>query len=204
MKPVRFLGRAAIGCLALVGLVVIVIIALGVAGALLMHKGTPQIADSTVLSLDLTEPLSDTPPGPDLARLLIAQPLTLHDVIDGLERAGDDPRVKGLVVHIGDAGLSLAEAQELRDAVATFRRQGKHTVAYSDSFGELGEGTRSYYLATAFDEIWIQPLGVLGLVGLRAEVPFFHGTLDKLGIKPHFDQREEFKTAMNILTQDAP
>jgi protease-4 len=95
----------------------------------------------------------------------------------------------------------VAELQEIRDAVKAFRAKKKFAVAYSETFGEFGPGNGPYYLATAFDEIWLQPSGDLGLNGLVGESPFFRGVLDKLGVKPEFGQRHEFKNAMNLYTE---
>lgn len=198
------MGRFILGFFGGIGFVVVLVVAL-LAFALwhFAHPRTAAIADHTVLSLDLTRALPDVPPTDGLAQLFSGDHATLRDVIDALDRGGDDPRVVGLVAHIGDGDFALAQAEELRDAVAAFRAKGKRAVAYADSFGELASGTKSYFLATAFDEIWVQPLGVVGLVGLRAEVPFFKGSLDKLGIVAHFDHREEYKTAMNVLTDSS-
>src|SRR5439155_10305623 len=88
-------------------------------------------------------------------------------------------------------------------AIRDFRAKGKFAIVFTDSFGEFGPGTRPFYLATAFDEIWLQPLGSLGLVGLRSELPFFRGALDRLGIVASFGHREEYKSAMNSLTETA-
>ena len=128
---------------------------------------------------------------------------TLRGFLDAIERAGDDPRVKALYVQLGQDALALATVQEVRDAIQAFRAKGKFALAFSESFGEFGPGTRPYYLAAAFDEIWVQPLGSVGLIGLRAEIPFLRGTLDWLGIKPSFGRREEYKTATNSLTETA-
>jgi protease-4 len=125
----------------------------------------------------------------------------LRDFLDAIEAAGDDPRVKVLLARVGDDELGLGEVQEVRDAITAFRAKGKFAVAFADSFGEFGPGTRPYYLATAFDEIWLQPLGNVGLTGLYSESPFLRGTLDLLGIVPEFDHREQYKTAMNLLTE---
>ncbi len=126
---------------------------------------------------------------------------TVRGFLDALERGAEDPRVKGVYAHIDGDTLGLAKTQEVRDAVAAFRGKGKFAIAFSESFGEFGVGTRPYYLATAFDEIWLQPLGAVGLVGLHAEVPFLRGTLDRLGIEPSFARREEYKSAANSLTE---
>ena len=92
-------------------------------------------------------------------------------------------------------------AQQVRDAIAAFRAKGKFAIAFADSFGEFGAGTRPYYLATAFDEIWLQPMGSLGLTGLYSEATFFKGTLDIIGVAPEFDHRGQYKSAANILTE---
>ncbi len=194
--------RLIVGIFAGIGLFFVVVIAGAVTLAVWASHRTPPIADNTIVTLDLTQPFPDTPQSNSIPqRLLGPDRQSLLDVLDGLERAGNDPHVKGLVAHIGDGEFGFAEIQELRTAIAQFRAKGKHAVAYADSFGELSSGIRSYYLATAFDEIWLQPLGMVGLVGLRSEVPFFRGTLDMLGVVPRFDHREEFKSAMNSLTE---
>jgi len=193
--------RFIIGFFAAVGFLT-VLLALG--GVLLISGLKPKVtplAGNIILSVDLTRGLAEGAHEDRLLRLLVGGEPSLRDVLDGIETASGDPRVKGLLARVGDDGLGLGKIQELRDAIAAFRAKGKFALAFSDSFGEFGPGTRPYYLATAFDEIWLQPMGNVGLTGLYAEVPFFKGTLDLLGVTPQFDHREEFKTAMNSLTE---
>ena len=90
--------------------------------------------------------------------------------------------------------MTLAQVQEVRAAVISFRAAGKPALAYAETFGEAGPGNSSYYLATAFDEVYLQPSGDVGLTGLMYEQPFFRGTLDKLGIIPRLDGRKEYKS----------
>src|SRR5437868_9344489 len=193
--------RVLIGFLATIGFFTVLLIG---AAALLVFglktKVTP-LADHVILNIDLTQGLAEAPQGDRLLRLLVGPEPTLRDVLDAIETAAGDPRVEVLLARVGDDELGLGKIQELRDAVAAFRAKGKFALAYADSFGEFGPGTRPYYLATAFDEIWLQPMGNVGLTGLSAEVPFFRGTLDLLGVAPEFDHREEFKTAINSLTE---
>jgi len=193
--------RVIVGFFAVVGFLTVLL----VVGAVLLATGmkptvTP-LADNIILTVDLTQGLAEGPRQDRLLRLLVGGEPTLRDVLDGIETASGDPRVKVLLARVGDDELGLGKIQELRDAIATFRAKGKFALAFADSFGEFGPGTRPYYLATAFDEIWLQPMGNVGLTGLYAEVPFFKGTLDLLGIAPEFEHREEFKTAMNSLTE---
>jgi len=193
--------RVVVGFFAAVGFLTVLL----VVGAVLLVGGlkpkvTP-LANNIILSVDLTKGLAEGPSEEQLLRLLVGVEPTLRDVLDAIEAGSNDPRVKGLLARLGDDELGLGKIQELRDAVAAFRAKGKFALAFGDSFGEFGPGTRPYYLATAFDEIWLQPMGNVGLTGLYTEVPFFKGTLDLLGIAPQFDHREEFKTAMNSLTE---
>jgi protease IV len=193
--------RLVVGFFAAVGFLTVLLLF----GVFLLTKELKPIvtplADNIILTVDLTQGLAEGPHQDRLLRLLLGSEPSLRDVLDGIETASSDPRVKVLLARVGDDELGLGKIQELRDAIAAFRAKGKFALAFADSFGEFGPGTRPYYLATAFDEIWLQPMGNVGLTGLYTEVPFFKGTLDLLGVAPEFDHREEFKTAMNSLTE---
>ncbi|MGR6914902.1 signal peptide peptidase SppA [[Actinomadura] parvosata] len=155
-----------------------------------------------ILELDLTEGLTEGPPADPLAAVLSMRKPRLADVLSGLKRARQDPRVKALVVKIGGQPLGLAMVQELRQAVIHFRASGKLTVAFSESFGEFGGGTVPYYLATAFERLYLQPSGDVGLTGVALEQRFVKGALEKLGVGFEAGQRHEYKTAPNTFTQD--
>ena len=125
-----------------------------------------------ILELDLTEGLTEEPPSDPVSAMLTMRRPRLADVLDGLRRARGDDRVRALVVKVGGRPIGLAQAQELRAAVKEFAAAGKATVAWAETFGEFSPGNVPYYLATAFDRIYLQPSGDLGLTGisLRAAV----------------------------------
>jgi protease-4 len=153
-----------------------------------------------LLELDLTEPLVELPPTDPVGWLQARRRTSLRAVLDGLRAAADDPRVRGVVAKVG-AAVGLAQAQELRDAVAGFRRSGKPAVAWAESFGEFGGGTMPYLLAAGFGEVWLQPSGDVGLTGVAAEVTFLRGALDRLGVQPQFGQRHEYKNAADRIAR---
>src|SRR5260370_14520727 len=195
--------RFVLGLFALIGILT-VLACLGVGVAVWRIAGSqPALPDTIVLSAEFGRGLTEGAGQDSLSDLVFGSKETLRDVLDALERGGNDARVKGLYARLGADTLGLATCQELRDAIRDFRAKGKFAIAFTDSFGEFGPATRPYYLATAFDEIWLQPLGSLGLVGLHSESTFFRGALDRLGIVPSFAHREEYKTAMNALTETA-
>src|SRR2546422_5778660 len=128
-----------------------------------------------------------------------AKQLSMRETVQALERAAADKRVAGLFVHVRFTAGGLAQIQELRDALIGLRTAGKFTVAFADTFGELGGGNGCYYLATGCDEIILQPSGEVGLVGLAREVTFIRGALDRVGVEPVFEGRHEYKSAASQL-----
>src|SRR5260221_95237 len=192
--------RFVVGFFTVVGILVVLLVVVGLVAWRTLVPREPVIASSTILNLDLSRSLPEAAPEDALTRLLFEETVSLRDVLDALQRAGDDSRIKGVFARLGTDEMGTATVQELREAIAAFRAKGKFAIAFADTFGEFSPGNRSYYLATAFDEIWLQPLGAVGLTGLRVESPFFRGTLDKLGIVPRLDHRAEYKSAMNTFT----
>ena len=148
-----------------------------------------------LLELDLSRGVVETPSAAPL-RIVGARPApALHALLTALRQAERDRHVAGLVAHVAQRPISLALSSELRDAVGRFRRSGKVAVAWTESFGELGVGNVGYHLATAFEEIWLQPSGDVGLTGVVARAVFVRDALDRLGVEPQLAQRHEYKTA---------
>ena len=153
-----------------------------------------------ILELDLTDGIAEEPPADPLSAMLNRRP-RLTDVLDGLRRARTDPKVKALIVRVGGRRIGLATVQELRSAVAETGRAGKTTMAWAETFGEFSPSNAAYYLASAFDRIYLQPSGDLGLTGLSMEQWFYRGTLDKLGLEYEVGKRYEYKNAADRLTE---
>jgi len=117
--------------------------------------------------------------------------LSLRDYLETLEAAGDDPQVKGLMVTLGSAPVGVSTMQDLREAIAKFRAKKKFVYGFSESFGGLG----NYYLAASFDRIFLLPSGEVSITGIFADQQFIRGSLEKLGVQPHFEGRYEYKNA---------
>src|SRR5215475_8979287 len=152
-----------------------------------------------ILELDLTEGLAETRPADPLGAIAARNRAVLPDVLDGLRRARDDARVTTLVARLGGKPIGLAAAQELRSAIADFAAAGKTTIAWAESFGEFSASNVQYYLATAFEQIWLQPSGDLGLTGIAVERLFLRGVLDRVGADFQVAKRHEFKSAAEQL-----
>ncbi len=187
---VRFL--AILGALWLIGMVIVLVAVIGTKG---------KVPSKTILEANFEETFMETVPDTPPAQLLLSEKQTLRDVVDAIDRGASDDRVVGMIARIGAAPMGMAQTEEIRDAVARFRAHKKFAVAYSETFGEFGPGNGAYYLATAFDHIYLQPSGDVGLTGIIMESPFIKGTLSKLGMTFHGDHRYEYKNALNFLTE---
>lgn len=180
------------------------LIVLGVILALLVARRlvSRRVPAGTVLELDLDKGVTEEPPTDMPGRLLHRNAVVLRDVTDALNRASHDSRIVGLVARVGNGGLSVAQSQELRAAVARFRESGKRTVAYSESFGETSLAIADYYLAAAFEEVILLPMGSLSIQGVLSRTPFLGRMFSQLGVEPDFDHRREYKAAKYLLTED--
>jgi protease-4 len=187
---VRFL--AILGALWLIGMVIVMVAVIGTKG---------KVPSKTILEANFEHSYLEDAPQTPPARLLLSEKQTLRDVIDAIDRGASDDRVVGLIAKIGAAPMGMAQTQEIRDAVERFRAHKKFAVAYAETFGEFGPGNGAYYLATAFDHIYLQPSGDVGLTGVLMESPFVKGTLSKLGVTFHGGQRYEYKNAFNFYTE---
>jgi protease-4 len=154
-----------------------------------------------ILELDLTDGIGEGPVTDPLSAFMARRKIRLPDIIEGLRRARQDDRVRALVVKVGGGRIGLARMQEIREAVAAFRESGKLTVAWSETFGEFTHGNVPYYLATAFDRIYLQPSGTLGLTGVAVEQLFLHDALAKIGVAFQAAKRYEYKSAADNLTE---
>ena len=177
-------------------------LAVGIRFYSLTHSSPAVFEPGTVLRLNLENELFETRPTDFIGSLTFGNPPTIADVILGLHRAANDPNVSGLVAYMTKTSLSLTQIQEIRSAVKAFKKAGKRTVFYAPTIGELGGGLGLYYLASAFDEIRIQPGGEVGLAGMAIETPYFKKALLNWGIKPSFNARYEYKTGADSLSAE--
>lgn len=125
---------------------------------------------------------------------------TVRQIVDGLEEAALDDRVKAVIVELESGGIDLAHIQEIRTAVKRFNGTTKPAYIYSSSYGDVGQGLGGYYLASAFTEIWMQPVGMLSIAGIGMEVPYIKKLMDEYGVTAQFFHLEEYKNAMESFT----
>lgn len=197
----RYLGRFFLWVFAVVGFLIIVVATSVATWFIIGGEEEEPLPQRIVLSLDLNEGVSELPAGGPFSLLSPDEGYVLRDIIAALQKAESDDRVSGIVVRMGSSGVGIATAQEIRDAVLRVREAGKFAVAYADSFSAMPGATAEYYLASAFDEIAMQPSGELAITGVAIEVPFVAGALEKIGVEARMEQRKEYKSAVETFTR---
>ena len=158
------------------------------------------MADNSALILNLEGAVPEQAPVDVAIPFLQPQtPLTVLDTWKLLRRAAGDTRVKALVLEPRGIDAGWAKLEELRAEIMAFKQSGKPVYAY------LRNATmREYYLATAADKIYMAPEDELDVKGLRAELTYYKGTLDKLGVSMEFEHVGKYKDAPDEYTKTGP
>lgn len=161
---------------------------------------TPTVASNSALILHLEGDVPEQAPV-DLALPFLQEqpPLTVADYWRLLQQAAGDSRIKAVVLEPHDLTAGWAKLEELRADIVAFKKSGKPVYAYLK-----GGGTHEYYLATAADNVYMAPEDELDVKGLRAELMFLKGTLDKLGVSMEFEHVGKYKDYPDQFTATGP
>ncbi|KQW83157.1 signal peptide peptidase SppA [Brevundimonas sp. Root1279] len=154
----------------------------------------------SVLELDLREGVTDQAPTNPFA-IFGGGGLSTMQIVDTLAQAEDDPRVKVLLIRLPEAGITPAAADEIRQAVRRFRRAGKPVIAHSQGFQPVGAAISSYMIGASSGELWMQNTSSFQLAGFSADTLFLGRAFEKYGVNAQFEQRYEYKNAVNEYTE---
>lgn len=156
----------------------------------------PSIRDNSVLALKISGSLPDYVPDDPIRRLFGGQPQSLNSLLAQFRKAKVDKRITAVMLDIDMSDAGWAKSEEIRGAIEDFRTSGKPIYAYMET-----SLNKDYYIASACDKIFVPPPGELFTIGLAADVMFFRGSLDKLGIYPDMYQIGKYKSAGDTFTQ---
>lgn len=177
--------------------VVIPVVLLTVAVASASKPTTPA---NTVLELDLRSGITDQPSSNPFAAFG-GSSLALTQVVDGLQQAQGDNSVKAVLIRLPESGMTPATADELRQAIHRFRASGKPVVAHSQGFAPAGAVMSTYMVGASASELWMQNTAGFQATGFSADSLFLGRAFQKYGVKAEFEQRYEYKNAVNEYTQ---
>ncbi len=162
-------------------------------------NNTVTVKRQTVLYMDLGYEISERTTEEDFTASLLGMNngtkdmAGLNDIIDNIDYAKNDPNISGIFLELSSVGTSTANIEELRHHIVSFRESGKFVITYSESMAQ-----NAYYLATAGDEIYINPDGMLDIHGMASQIMFYKHLLDKLDIEMQIIRgpNNKFKSAV--------
>lgn len=139
---------------------------------------TPITGSNLAVELDLTNMVTERTPNEFQTLFGNLGSTSIEQLLTAIENAASDERVNALYLHLGGSNLAWAQAEELQEALALFRKTcNKPIIAYGEMYSQP-----EYFLATAADVISVHPSGAVDFRGMGAEVMFYKGLLDKLGV----------------------
>lgn len=120
----------------------------------------------------------------------------LNNILKSIDKIEENKRIIGVIIRIGGIDTGWGKLQEIRNRLINLRQNGKMVISYLDSANNA-----EYLLATATEQIILAPAGTIGLTGLRAEVIFYKGILDKFDIKADMFAIGDYKSAIEPYTR---
>lgn len=165
-------------------------------------KEEVKIKENTVLHLKFDEAIPErSPAGPfafsETSFFSSTSTPGLLETMDLIKKAAEDENISGIFLDLSDIPSGMATLEELRDALMDFKKSKKFVVAYGEAYSQ-----KAYYLATAADEICINPEGSIDFKGLTGGVVFIKGLLDKLDVNAQIIRHGKYKSAIEPLIGD--
>jgi len=160
------------------------------------------VSENSILHLKLNRPIVEVEGEEDpLAELPIFSgdnnKIGVVQLKEAISNAATDDYITGIYLDVPYLMIGFANLEEVRDALLDFKQSGKFIIAYADFFTEGG-----YYLASAADKVYLNPEGDVEFNGLSANLSFFKGTFEKLGIEPQIFRVGDFKSAVEPFLRD--
>lgn len=161
-----------------------------------------EISDNSIMRVALNYPITErTDKSPfnnvNFPSMNAGKYIGLDEILLRIHTAKDDNRIKGIVLDLDGIGASFATLQEIRDALLQFKESKKFILAYSEGYSMKG-----YYLASTADKVYLNPEGSVDFRGLAAQLPFFKGTLEKLGVEAQVVKVGTYKSAVEPFILD--
>lgn len=161
------------------------------------------VAANSVLKLDLNYDIPEQTVDNPFAGMNLFNPqlskkaVGLTEIRECIAKAKTDDNIKGIYLELGLNDNGLATLEAIRQSLADFRKSGKFVYAYGEVLSQ-----KSYYLATAADQIFINPNGGMELKGFGREIMYYKGLFEKLGIEVQDFHCGAFKSAIEPFVRD--
>lgn len=178
----------------------LIFLTIGVIAASGDSKGSVKIKDDSILHLQLNGTVADRASTRNLIDELYGTEtatINLNDIVDAIAAAKDDDRIKGIYLDCGGMSVGLAQAQAIIKALDDFKKSGKWVFSYADTYSQ-----GDYYVASAADSLFINPIGMIDIHGLSSTTMYFKDLLDKIGVEAQVVKVGTYKSAVEPFILD--
>jgi len=158
------------------------------------------VEENTVLHMELNSQIGDySYANLDPLSVQLVKQFGLNDILEGLEMAKNDPKIKGIFLNCDNVSAGLATIKEIREGLADFQESGKFIVSFHQNYDK-----KAYYLASVAEELYVFPTGLVDFLGLGTEIMFLKGALEKLDVEMQIirGSNNKFKSAVEPLIYD--
>ena len=151
------------------------------------------IEQHTVLKIDVAQlhDVVSVNPFDSFSSSTATQPISLSQAIRAIADAKNNPNIEALYLNVEGVEAGMASVDELRLALQDFKASHKPIIAYGDSYSQ-----KAYYLASVANQIYLNPLGSIELIGIASGEMMYKDALDKVGIKMEVFKVGTFKSAV--------
>lgn len=153
------------------------------------------VKSNSILELNLATPIKDYAPidNNPLAEILELndEKLALNKIINAIENAKTDTKIKGISIKTTSVNAGIAQTQAIRNKIEEFKESGKFVYAYNDVYSQ-----KNYYLSSVADSLFLNPVGAIDFKGLSTEILYYKDFEDKYGIKMEVIRHGKYKSAV--------
>ncbi len=186
----------------LISFVIILFVGIGIVASFSSNEETVELKENTLLKITLSNPIIDRALENDISfsALLNDSPtkMSLMDVLDNIEKAGEDANIKGIYLNIENVSASMATLEEIRNKLQEFKDStDKFIISYSEVYSQS-----AYYISSVADKVYLHPEGMFELKGLAYQGMFFKNTLEKLEVEAQIIRHGKFKSAVEPFMLD--
>ena len=172
---------------------------MSIIGMVASSSAAQNVEENSVFVLNLSGTISDQ--GTDNPLSLFtgddSQSTGLNNILSAIKKAKTNDDIKGIYIEAGALMTNYATLQEIRNALADFRKSGKWIVAYGDYYTQ-----GAYYVASVANKVYINPKGIVDWHGIGAQTMFYKDFMAKFGVKCEVVKVGTFKSATETFTEE--
>lgn len=181
------------------GIIMVILAVITLIGMMCNSSKTPSLKDNSVMVMKLQGQISDQANDDWLGQLTGNQynNLGMNNILSAIKKAKQEDKVKGIYLETGILSTDYATLQEIRNALADFKKSGKWIIAYGDAMTQGG-----YYLASVANKVYVNPEGSVDWHGIASQTQYIKDVAAKFGVHFTIVKVGKYKSFTEMYTED--